>query len=62
MEYGQNVWRIRFEKYFNGGARISDGSCILVSSAHLYGHGSMDIWAVKTDTKGHIEWKKFLVD
>lgn len=61
-QYGDTIWTKRYGGYFwdeaYSVAQTSDGGYILVGSTDGFGAGQHDIYIVKTDSLGSLQWSK----
>ncbi|MEM2937299.1 MAG: hypothetical protein QXJ63_01980 [Candidatus Bathyarchaeia archaeon] len=60
--YGNMKWNITYGGQMYEGAsalvQTSDGGYAILGSTYSYGVGSADIWFIKTDVYGNMEWNK----
>ncbi len=61
-ENGNELWNKTFgDSNWNGGycvQQTEDGGYIMVGNTYTSGHEDSDIWLIKTDSSGNIEWTK----
>ncbi len=35
---------------------VADGKCVVLGTTESYGHGGSDVWLLKTDASGTMQW------
>jgi hypothetical protein len=62
--YGYSEYEISFNKTYGGefnefasyAVETNDAGYVIIGSTNTFGHGDSDIWVIKIDPKGNIEW------